>query len=121
MKEIRRESKNKPVIYDFAKEFTEYPGFRYRTISEHSGEEFREEVLEKYYEDGIPLVINVEGTKVSLGSSFLTEAFAVFANKIGLDNFKKMVSIDTSTPKGKIHQEKMMERVEYLHSLLTKN
>ena len=39
------------IIYDFAKEYSEYPGPRDELIGEFSGERFRVEVLEKLYKD----------------------------------------------------------------------
>jgi hypothetical protein len=99
------------VKYDFAKEFSKNPGLRFRHLSEYSGEEFREEVLEKFFQSNTKIIINVDGVESSLGASFLSEAFGNIAIKYGIDKFNKIVAFDTSTPKGKITYEEMKERV----------
>lgn len=60
----------------FVKEFSEFPGPRYRNLGPCSGEEFREEILvpaiKQYGAEN--LVIDLDGT-CGYGSSFLEEAF----------------------------------------------
>ncbi|MFX4209306.1 STAS-like domain-containing protein [Aliarcobacter butzleri] len=103
---------NDVVYYDFAKEFTPNPGLRFRRISDFSGEEFRESVLERIFKENKKIIINVEGIESSLGSSFLSEAFGNMAVKYGLEKFNNTVNIDTSTPKGKVTNTEMKERIE---------
>ncbi|MGH2278574.1 STAS-like domain-containing protein [Aliarcobacter sp. ERUVET-7] len=100
------------VFYDFAKEFSKNPGLRFRNLSDFSGQEFREDVLEKIFQENKKIVINIEGIESSLGSSFLSEAFGNLAVKYGIDKFNNTVSIDESTPKGKVTNKEMRNRVE---------
>ena len=100
------------VKYDFAKEFSKNPGLRFRKLSEYSGEEFREDVLEKFFQSNTRVIINVDGIESSLGASFLSEAFGNIAVKYGIDKFNEIVAFDTSSTKGKITYEEMKERVD---------
>lgn len=70
------------LIYNFAKEFTNAPGPRYKKLGSHSGEEFREileDLLKKYKK------IEIDGTDIitSFNPSFLSEAFGVLAADMG--------------------------------------
>lgn len=97
--------------YDFANEFSKNPGLRFKKLSDYSGEEFRENVLEKFFQNNIPVLINVDGVESALGASFLSESFGNIAVKYGIDEFNKIIKIDTSTLKGKITNEEMIKRV----------
>jgi hypothetical protein len=59
-------------------DFTEYPGLRNCSISEHSGEQFYHQLLnpafKQAYEEKDKLTINLDGTG-GYASSFLDEAF----------------------------------------------
>lgn len=101
------ESKN----YNFAEEFTKNPGLRFKKLSDFSGEEFREEVLEKFFTTNQKIIIDVSGVESSLGSSFLSEAFGNIAVKYGKDKFMKIVTIDTSSEIGRVTNEEMLNRV----------
>lgn len=63
-------------------DFTEVPGARYRTDGEGSGQEFREDYLEKYFENNRneKIVIDLDGTE-GYATSFLEEAFGGLARK----------------------------------------
>ena len=99
------------IIYDFAKEYSEYPGPRDESIGEFSGERFRVEILEKLYKDEQPIKLDVSGVHISFGPSFLSEAFGLFAKDIGLEKFKDFVEVIEDTEKAKRFKEKMMEYV----------
>ena len=99
------------IIYDFAKEYSEYPGPRDESIGEFSGEKFRMEVLEKLYKDKQPIKLDVNGVQISFGPSFLSEAFGLFAKDIGLEEFNKFIEVIEDTEKSKRFKEKMMEYV----------
>lgn len=73
----------KKKIYDFAKEFTRTPGPRYRSLGEKSGEEFREDVLEKLLKEYDFIEIDGSGVTTSFNPSFLSEAFMPLAKKFG--------------------------------------
>jgi hypothetical protein len=57
-----------------AREFSMFPGGRYRRISEFSGEEFRERLLVPAVKSGRKVVVNLDGV-AGYGSSFLEEVF----------------------------------------------
>lgn len=101
----------KIIEYDFAKEYSPFPGPRFESIGGNSGERFRMEVLERFLKDEQPILINVENVKLSFGPSFLSEAFGVFAKKHSLDIFKKIIYVKEDTEEGKRFYIKMMEYV----------
>jgi hypothetical protein len=101
------------IKYDFAKEFAKNPGLRFKKLSPGtSGEEFREEVLRPIMESDDKIIINVDGIESAMGASFLSEAFGVLAVEYNYDKFKEKISIDTSTPKGKVTNDEMIKRVK---------
>lgn len=101
------ESKN----YNFAEEFTKNPGLRFKKLSDFSGEEFREDILEKFFSENKKIIIDVSGIESSLGSSFLSEAFGNIAVKYGKKKFMEIVEIDTSSEIGMVTNEEMLKRV----------
>ncbi|MCK9338284.1 MAG: STAS-like domain-containing protein [Arcobacteraceae bacterium] len=98
--------------YNFAEEFTKNPGLRFRKLSEFSGEEFREDVLEKFFSENKKIVINIDGIESSLGSSFLSEAFGNIAVKYGKEKFIEIVEIDTNSEIGMVTNDEMLKRVD---------
>lgn len=103
---------NEVIHYNFAEQFSKNPGLRFRRLSDFSGEQFREEVLEPCFENHSKIIINVNGVESSLGASFLSEAFGNLAVKYGKKMFDKIVQFDVSTVKGKVNFEEMQKRVE---------
>lgn len=57
-----------------AQQFSKFPGGRYRRISEFSGEEFRERLLEPAVKSGAKVTVDLDGV-AGYGSSFLEEVF----------------------------------------------
>lgn len=57
-----------------AQQFSKFPGGRFRRISENSGEEFRERLLEPAVKGDEKVIVNLDGV-VGYGSSFLEEVF----------------------------------------------
>ena len=57
-----------------AQQFSKFPGGRYRRISEFSGEEFRERLLEPAVKAGDKVTVDLDGV-AGYGSSFLEEVF----------------------------------------------
>lgn len=102
------------IEYDFAKEFSPFPGPREIKIGPNSGEEFRENVLNKFYEENQPILLDIDGTKVSFGPSFLSESFGLFAknNKLTLEKFEEFIQVKTTSDKNKRFKEKMLEYVK---------
>lgn len=102
------------IEYNFAEEFTPYPGPREEKIGPNSGEKFRDEILQNFFNDEQPILMNIDDTKISFGPSFLSESFGLFAknNKLTLSEFSNFVKIKTDTDKGKRFESKMLEYVE---------
>lgn len=81
------------IIYDFAESFTDAPGPRYRTLGEKSGQEFREDVLEKLLLEYD--VISIDGTniKTSFNPSFLSEAFNSLFDSLRESEFFRRIKL----------------------------
>ena len=63
------------IMILYVKDFTKFPGARYRNLGPHSGEEFRDEkLIPAIKSKGSDLVINLDGV-FGYGSSFLEEIF----------------------------------------------
>ena len=67
-----------------AKDFSVTPGARQKTDGLFSGEEFRENILEKYFADGNieKIVIDLDGVE-GYSTAFLEEAFGGLVRKFG--------------------------------------
>lgn len=100
------------IKYNFAKEFSKNPGLRFKHLSDYSGEEFRENVLETFFKKDEKVLINVDEIESALGASFLSEAFGNIAVKYGEKKFKELIKIDISSSKGKITNDEMIKRVK---------
>lgn len=61
-------------MIDIAASFTRFPGGRYRSDGNFSGERFRDDLLVPALKENERVVIRLDGT-VGYGSSFLEEAF----------------------------------------------
>lgn len=71
------------IIINIGKDFSNTPGARHKTDGPFSGEQFREELLEKYFEDkkdNSPITIVLDETE-GYATSFLEEAFGGLARK----------------------------------------
>lgn len=70
------------MTFSIAQKFTTTPGLRYRWQGPFSGEQFREEYLDKLYKEfvatGIPVEIDLDGV-FGYPTSFLEEAFGGLA------------------------------------------
>lgn len=81
--------KNKEIELNISKQFSKYPGPRFRKEGEKSGEEFREEILEVAFDQCIKsnniLLVNLDGG-AGYGTSFLEEAFGGLARKYNNPN-----------------------------------
>lgn len=85
------------IIINIAKDFSKYPGCRYKQDGPESGEEFRDDFLwpklKKAIKDGNNIEINLDGV-AGFSSSFLDEAFAGLVRKgrISKKDFFKYIS-----------------------------
>lgn len=61
-------------LLNIAKDFSKFPGPRYKKLGKHSGEEFREKYLVNAMSAEGKYTIILDGTR-GYGSSFLEEAF----------------------------------------------
>ena len=79
------------ITINIASEFSDTPGARYKKEDPFSGEEFREQFLEKHFEDEgdnekIKIVLDgVEG----YATSFLEETFGGLGRKYGVERVRK--------------------------------
>jgi len=73
----------KTLVYHFAQEFTDTPGFRYKKLGEYSGEAFREDILKPLLQQYDYIDIDGSGIKTWFNPSFLSEAFGVLAQELG--------------------------------------
>lgn len=81
-------------------EFTDTPGPRLRKEGEHSGEEFREDLLRPRFEDaaehGCILVVDLDGT-AGYASSFLEEAFGGLARRCSIAAVQDGIEVKSDT------------------------
>ncbi|KAA3635349.1 MAG: DUF4325 domain-containing protein [Armatimonadetes bacterium] len=81
------------VEYNFSKQFTRFPGGRFRRDGEHSGQQFYEDVLLKLWnEKGERIVLNLSNVE-GFATSFLDGAFGEFAAQHGEAVFYKTFDI----------------------------
>lgn len=87
------------IHYDFAKKFAEVPGPRNEKIGPNSGEKFRETVLEPLFAENTEIEIDISGTTLSFGPSFLSEAFGELAVEKGETRFYEIIHVKDDTLK----------------------
>lgn len=77
------------ILLLISREFSKTPGPRFRKEGKYSGEEFREKILEPFFQraldQGKKLIVNLDGG-AGYGTSFLEEAFGGLARRY--DNVK---------------------------------
>ena len=101
------------MTYDFAKEFSPVPGPRHKEIGPYSGELFRDEVLQEWFDSGTQVEININDVQMSFGPSFLSEAFGKMAKKLGSeDEFFKIIHVKQDTAKNKHFEELLHKYVQ---------
>ena len=76
----------------FVQEFTDCPGGRLRIHGEHSGEEFRENVLKPALQSADRVILDLDGA-VGFPSSFIDEVFGILCQEIGYDKLKSKLVI----------------------------
>jgi hypothetical protein len=70
------------------KDWTRFPGGRFKSDGEHSGEEFREVFLERNVKDGGRFEIDFNGI-FTAGWSFLDEALGHYVSELGESGFRE--------------------------------
>ena len=81
------------IIYNFAEQFTDAPGPRYRKLGDKSGQEFREDVLEALLNEYNVIEIDGSHIKTSFNPSFLSEAFSPLYERLGEEEFFRRVRL----------------------------
>ena len=83
-------------MISIAREFTPFPGFRFKEYGKGSGEEFRDKFLVPIMEQGVPVVVELDGTS-GYPSSFLEEAFGGLV-RLGYpaDRIRKTIQLHAS-------------------------
>jgi len=85
------------IKYDFAKEYSPYPGGRFIRLGEFSGEDFREKILRTVFKNNQKIIIDASGVKTSFTPSFLDEAFGQMAKEYGIEKFNKTIVLKSDT------------------------
>ncbi|OCG39337.1 DUF4325 domain-containing protein [Gilliamella sp. Fer1-1] len=90
----------------YVKDFSTFPGARYKRLGPASGEEFRDDVLIPALKQNSQILINFDGV-VGYGSSFLEEVFGGLIRKgidknIVLNLVKTLISNDDALLKEEI-------------------
>ena len=80
---------------NFAKDFTDCPGGRYRIHGDFSGEEFREDFLEPCMNREGVTVVDLNGV-LSFPPSFIDESFGVLVQQYGIDAVTNKLKLDLS-------------------------
>src|SRR4051812_7697167 len=85
---------------DIAVDFSAFPGPRYKTQGAHSGELFRETLLEPKFlaahGKGETLVVRLDGVRFGYPTSFLEEAFGGLARVHGIEPVLNVLRFETS-------------------------
>lgn len=98
------------ITYNFAEEFSKVPGPRRKDIGPYSGEEFRENVLKKWFKENTEAEIDVNGVLMSFGPSFLSEAFGKMAKDVGSEEvFFNIIRVKQDGEKNK-HFEELLHK-----------
>lgn len=74
------------------REWTRFPGGRFKTDGEHSGEEFREKFLEMPIRRGEHFEIDFNGI-FTAGWSFMDESLGHYVTELGEDEFRNRFTI----------------------------
>lgn len=75
-------------LYQFASEYSKYPGGRLRKDGPYSGEAFREDILLPLLGNYQKVCLNLTST-FGFGSSFLDEAFGEIGKRLGIHECTK--------------------------------
>jgi uncharacterized protein DUF4325 len=98
--------------YKISDDFTDTPGGRYRRIGDYSGEQFREEVLERLLRDNKNLVIDLDDTE-GYPSSFLEESFGGLVRAgFSVDDLKTRLKLVARDPAFEFYISEIWEYIE---------
>jgi hypothetical protein len=77
-------------IINIAKDFSDSPGARYYDDGDFSGQQFRDEILLKFFDTYDEIIVNLDGTE-GYATSFLEESFGGLARLKGIDLVLKKI------------------------------
>ena len=100
------------MSYNFAEEFSKFPGPRTEDIGPNSGKKFREEVLQNWFDNNIEVEIDVSGTVMSFGPSFMSEAFGKMAKEYGKEKFYDIIHVKEEGSRNKKLQKLLEKHVD---------
>ena len=80
------------VTFTIAKEFSRFPGGRFRSHGPKSGEEFREDHLLPLLRGPAYVVIDLSGA-AGYGASFMDESFGEAGKIFGVDELRKRLTL----------------------------
>jgi hypothetical protein len=83
------------MVYSVAKEFSRFPGGRKRQNGQHSGEEFREDVVLPLLDRYEYVTFDLSGS-AGYGSGFLDEAFGELGKIFGLRETRRRIKLIAS-------------------------
>jgi len=99
------------IKYNFAEQYSKYPGGRYIRLGLASGEDFRDNVLREVFDSpNKSIEIDASGVITSFSPSFLDECFGQLAKEYGIEVFEKKLKLFSS--ENPLLTEKMMYYVE---------
>ncbi len=96
--------------YNFAREYSPYPGPRTENIGPFSGARFKKEVLDPQFASNVPIEIDVSGIRLSFGPSFMSEAFGKCAEQYTKKRLFEIVRVpENDDPRNKRFKELLKE------------
>lgn len=103
---------NKVKIINIAKDYSLTPFGRYPTDGKFNGQRFRKERLLPALEDYDVVVVELDGTTISYGSSFLEESFGGLVRVEGMkpEEVKKRVTVRTELEDYKLEIDFYIDR-----------
>ena len=101
------------TVLSVARDFSRYPGGRFKRISQNSGEEFRERLLEPAVKTG-KITIDLDGVR-GYGSSFLEE---VFGGLVRTMNWKSRDEVDACLEVSASEKSLLLEVSQYINDAL---
>lgn len=101
------------TVLSVARDFSRYPGGRFKKISQNSGEEFRERLLEPAVKTG-KITIDLDGVR-GYGSSFLEE---VFGGLVRAMNWENRAQVDALLEISASEKSLLLEVSQYINDAL---
>jgi hypothetical protein len=95
-----------------ARDYTRYPGGRYRKHGKGSGQEFREDHLEPMLREGSEVTVLLDGV-AGYPASFLEEAFGgLIRSGLSFDSVREHLTIEANDPVYRAYATKAWQYIE---------